>query len=64
MHLTVYLSNLKSYCPRARDPLLVKELKPEHRDFYLRCLSQLGTVGINAERADWRRIRDSVLMAT
>lgn len=57
MHLTLHLARLEQFCPRAKDPSIVKELKPEHRDFYLRCLSLFGTDGINGERMDWRRSR-------
>ena len=56
MHLTVHLGYLRDGYPKSRDPLVINELKPEHRDLYLRSLSHPG---IGAEREKWRRVRDS-----
>lgn len=56
LHLACHLAYLQSACPRARDPDIISELKPGHRDFYRRAL--LGS-GIGAERQEWRRVRDS-----
>jgi hypothetical protein len=39
MHLTTHLSYLHDYCSKARDPLFIAQLKPEHRDFYRRSVS-------------------------
>jgi hypothetical protein len=58
VHLQAHLAYLRGGCPKARDPLFMNELKPEHRDFYLRSLSHIG---IGAEREKWRRVRDSFL---
>jgi len=60
IHLQTHLAYLcAAASPRARDPLFINELKPEHRDFYLRSLSHTG---IGAEREKWRRVRDSFLL--
>jgi hypothetical protein len=61
LHLATHLGYLQGDCPQARDPLLISELMPEHRDFYLRSLSHAG---IGAERGEWRRVRDSFRLKT
>jgi len=57
VHLVAHLAYLSDY-PKARDPLVINELKPGHRDLYLRSLSHTG---IGGEREKWRRVRDSFL---
>jgi hypothetical protein len=62
IHLQTHLAYLcAAASSKARDPLFINELKPEHQNFYLRSLSHTS---IGAEREKWRRVRDSFLLMT